>query len=124
MAISGGVRWKPGDRIRYYITGNDENARGFEHCKLAEQWDPNFRDENVPYYLKRLDEQARKFDVFFLPQDFQSVFSVEGLFEFSPEGIAVQTRMVKDIGGMDLTTYTPEPVDPKIWLDESNPAES
>ncbi len=82
---------RKGDRIAYYITGDRASVTAFEHCKLAEAWDPDEPDENTAYYLKRLDEFARKFDSFFDEHDFRLVFSPEDLFGFSAEGIAIQT---------------------------------
>jgi len=88
--------FKAGDRVSYYFTGSDTNIKGFENCKLAESWDPNFPDENTPFYLKRLDELSKKFEEFFTPQDFRRIFSVEDLFGFSPKGIELLTREVKE----------------------------
>lgn len=107
-------RFRPGDRIVYYITGSDPGVRGFEHCKQAEEWDPHFPDENVAYYVKRLDEFAQKFGDFFSPQDFSRIFAMDDLFPFSAEGMEI------------LTTSTPPPTDDPdeppgrfgIWLDE------
>jgi len=87
VAKSSGRQYRSGDKISYYITGTDANIKGFENCKLAEEWDANFPDENVNYYLKRLDEYSRKFEIFFTPQDFHRIFSVEDLFGFSAQGI-------------------------------------
>jgi hypothetical protein len=50
-------------------------------------------DENTAYYLKRLDECARRFAPFFTAQDFARVFAPEDLFGFSPAGIRVQTTL-------------------------------
>jgi DNA polymerase, archaea type len=107
-------RMRPGDRIVYYITGTDPGVRSFERCKPAADWDPHFPDENVAYYLKRLDEFAQKFKDFFLPQDFARIFATDDLFPFSPEGIELLT-----------TKASGEPDEPEessgrfgIWLDE------
>jgi hypothetical protein len=64
----------------------------FKHCKLAAEWDPDDPDENSAYYLKRLDEFARKFEPFFTEEDFRLVFSPEDMFGFSADGIEIQTR--------------------------------
>ncbi|MCK5573277.1 MAG: DNA polymerase, partial [Bacteroidetes bacterium] len=87
VALSSGKPYRPGDKVAYYITGNDPNARGFDNCKSADDWDPNFPDANVPYYLRRLDEFSEKFAEFFQPQDFRAIFSAEDLFSFDPRGI-------------------------------------
>ena len=49
VASASGRTVRQGDRVAYYITGTDPNVRGFESGKLAEAWDPNFKDENVAY---------------------------------------------------------------------------
>lgn len=109
--------FKPGDSISYYITGSDPNVRTFEKCKPVTEWDPNFPDENVPYYLRRLDEISEKFKEFFTPQDFRAIFSPDDLFPFSSAGIAPITRQT--LAGTKAASGEPEPVpDPQIWLDE------
>ena len=82
---------KKGDRITYYITGDDATVTAFKHCRRAEEWDPEAPDENTAYYLKRLDEFAGKFEPFFDEHDFRLVFAPEDLFGFSAEGIDIQT---------------------------------
>ena len=81
---------RKGDRIAYYITGTTAGVTAFEHARLASQWNPEAPDENTAYYLKRLDELARKFEPFFTEHDFRLVFSPEDLFGFSAEGIHLQ----------------------------------
>ena len=93
-AIGADVFWKIGDKVSFYITGNEPNTRSFENCKLTEQWDPNFPDENIAYYLRRLDEFAGKFEVFFEAPDFRAIFSMEDMFGFDPSGITVLNRAV------------------------------
>ncbi len=78
---------RKGDRIAYYITGTGAHVTGFENARLAEAWDPNAPDENTAYYLRRLDEFARKFEPFFAEHDFRLLFSPEDMFGFSAEGI-------------------------------------
>jgi len=115
VAIASGLDWKPGERISYYITGNEPNPKGFEQCKLAEEWTAGAPDENVPYYLRRLDETARKFEVFFSPPDFRAIFSVEDLFGFSAEGRRVRTAAVEREEVKEEEQEHPEP---RIWLEE------
>jgi len=82
---------RKGDRITYYITGDSATVTAFKHCKRAAQWDPQDPDENTPYYLKRLNEFARKFEPFFTEENFRLIFSPEDLFGFSADGIEIQT---------------------------------
>jgi hypothetical protein len=58
---------------------------------VAEAWDQHAPDENTAYYLKRLDECARRFAPFFTAQGFAQVFAPHDLFGFSPTGICLQT---------------------------------
>ena len=90
---------RKGDRISYYVTGSGANVTSFENSRLADEWDPDNPDENTAYYLKRLDEFARKFDAFFTEHDFRLIFSPEDLFGFSPEGIQIlsQERRPSDV---------------------------
>jgi DNA polymerase elongation subunit (family B) len=118
VAIATARQIRPGDRISYYISGNDPNVRSFENCKSIDEWDPNFPDENVPFYLKKLDEFSEKFVEFFRPTDFRAIFSAEDLFPFSSSGMLILTTDVQ------TEEATPEedrraPM-PGIWLDEEN----
>ena len=117
VAIASGIRWKPGDRISYYITGTDTHVRGFDNSRLAEEWDPNFPDENSQHYLKRLDELSRKFEIFFRAPDFRRIFSVDDLFPFSHQGIEILTQPVQLEVRESDDIETP-PVELSIWLDE------
>jgi DNA polymerase I len=116
VAFSAGLPVKQGDRVTYYITGNDPNPKSFEQCKPADQWDPNFPDENVPFYHRRLDEFSEKLAPFFLPRDFRAIFSVDDLFPFDSTGIVLLTTELP--GGE--TPEDEEPGQPRhsIWLDE------
>ncbi|HHE32485.1 MAG TPA: DNA polymerase [Chlorobaculum parvum] len=78
-----------GDRLTYYVAGTGNPASFVENGRLAEEWSKEQSDENIGFYLKRLDEYAQKFLPFFKPQDFSSIFSADTLFAFSPEGIEV-----------------------------------
>jgi DNA polymerase elongation subunit (family B) len=116
VALASGKQHRPGDRVAYYITGNDPNPKGFENCKPLEEWDPNFPDENTGYYLRRLDEFASKFEDFFLPPDFRKIFSSDDLFPFDPRGVTILTvePRVEDAPQRDQTP----PSQFGIWLDE------
>lgn len=88
-----------GDRISYYVTGTSASVTAFENARLADEWSPEAPDENTAYYLKRLDEFARKFEPFFTEHDFRLIFSPEDLFGFSPKGIQIlrETRAPDDV---------------------------
>jgi len=92
---------RKGDRISYYITGDSANVTAFKNCRLAKEWDPADPDENTAYYLKRLDQFSRKFDVFFDDADFRLIFSPEDLFGFSPDGIEIRQKQVNELETTD-----------------------
>lgn len=111
VARNTGRQVKPGDRVAFYISGNDPNARGFENAKSADEWNPNFPDENVPFYLRRLDEFSEKFRDLFPPPDFRSIFSSDGLFPFDPKGISILVTDVTELPPArteDSTTTAPD----------------
>ncbi len=114
VAIATGRHYRKGDRIAYYITGRDSNPRTFDNCKSTDEWDSNFPDQNVLYYVKRLDEFSEKFRPFFLPQDYRSIFSADDLFPFSPSGISPLILELPD--GSENSAPTPPEI--SIWLDE------
>lgn len=114
VALASGKSYRIGDRVAFYVIGQDPNVRTFESCKPAEDWDPNFPDQNVGYYLKRLDEFSEKFKPFFLPQDFRNIFSADDLFQFSPLGISHLTIDLPE-GSTGSQTGSPRI---SIWLDE------
>jgi DNA polymerase elongation subunit (family B) len=78
-----------GDRISYYLAGHDLSAASYEQARLGTDWNPDRPDENTMYYLRRLDEFARKFESFFSEHDFRLIFSPEDLFGFDPSGIDI-----------------------------------
>lgn len=64
LALRSGRKMQAGDRITYYITGSKKKVKAYESAKLVEEWDAANRDENVAYYLAKLDELAGKFEAF------------------------------------------------------------
>ncbi|MFK7848961.1 MAG: DNA polymerase domain-containing protein [Rhodothermales bacterium] len=83
---------RKGDRISYYIAGVDLHSASFELAKPADAWSHEIADENTAYYIKRLDEFARKFEPFFTESHFRLIFSPEDLFGFDPTEITVLSR--------------------------------
>ncbi|MCK9409399.1 MAG: DNA polymerase [Bacteroidetes bacterium] len=110
LALQSSRTYKQGSRIRYYITGTEANVKGFENAKEAHEWDANFPDENTEYYLKRLEEFSKKFEIFFDERGFQSIFSGEDLFGFDPTAIVIVNRKEKSIEPEDTAeeNYTIE----------------
>jgi len=61
LALASGRSYKPGDQISYYIKATPKKVPAYEAAKLASHFDPQNRDENVDYYIAKLDELAKKF---------------------------------------------------------------
>ncbi|MFH0879756.1 MAG: DNA polymerase domain-containing protein, partial [Lentisphaerota bacterium] len=62
LALRSGRDYRAGDQVSYYVTGNAKSVSVHDHSKLVTDWDPGQRDENVPYYLAKLDALLHKFD--------------------------------------------------------------
>ena len=60
-ALASGRNYKPGDQISYYIKATPKKVPAYEAAKLASEFDPESRDENVDYYIAKLDELVKKF---------------------------------------------------------------
>lgn len=117
VAKRAGMAVRPGDRISYYVTGTQAGVKILENSRLAEEWQPHFPDENTAYYIERLNENSKKFEMFFEKKDFEAVFSADSLFGFDPS----QIRLLKDrvIPREQITPPEEEPGEFGIWLDES-----
>jgi DNA polymerase elongation subunit (family B) len=61
LALASGRNYKPGDQISYYIKATPKKVPAYEAAKLASEFDPENRDENVDYYIAKLDELVKKF---------------------------------------------------------------
>jgi DNA polymerase I len=61
LALASGRNYKPGDQLSYYVKATPKKVPAYEAAKLASEFDPQNRDENVDYYITKLDELARKF---------------------------------------------------------------
>ena len=68
LALTSDRNYRPGDQISYYITGTKKNVSAYENSRLATDWDPQARDENVDYYAAKLDELMKKFAGFTDPK--------------------------------------------------------
>jgi DNA polymerase elongation subunit (family B) len=53
--------YKPGAQISYYIKATPKKVAAYEAAKLANEFDPQNRDENVDYYVAKLDDLVKKF---------------------------------------------------------------
>ncbi|MGE5314555.1 MAG: DNA polymerase domain-containing protein [Acidobacteriota bacterium] len=89
---------RPGEKISFYVTGKDPSVSLLKNVKEAHLWDENFPDENTAYYLRRLDECAEKFAVFFQEKDFKKIFTSDDLFGFDAAGVAILNKRIVPAG--------------------------
>jgi DNA polymerase elongation subunit (family B) len=61
LALASGRNYKPGEQISYYIKATPKKVAAYEAAKLVTDFDPENRDENVDYYVAKLDELVKKF---------------------------------------------------------------
>src|SRR6266403_5448337 len=61
LALASGRNYRPGDQISYYIKATPKKVPAYEAAKLASEFDPENRDENIEYYIAKLDDLVKKF---------------------------------------------------------------
>ncbi len=61
LALKSGRDYRAGDQLSFYVTGDRKSVAAHENSKLVSEWDPASRDENVPYYLAKLEALYAKF---------------------------------------------------------------
>jgi DNA polymerase elongation subunit (family B) len=61
LALGSGRNYRPGDQISYYIKATAKKVPAYEAAKLVTDFDPQNRDENVDYYIAKLDDLMKKF---------------------------------------------------------------
>jgi DNA polymerase elongation subunit (family B) len=61
LALVSGRNYKPGDQISYYVKATPKKVAAYEAAKLAAEFDPQNRDENVDYYVAKLADLVKKF---------------------------------------------------------------
>lgn len=61
LALKSGRNYQPGDQITYYVTGDGKRVSVYDNCKLATDFNPARRDENIDYYLDKLKALYKKF---------------------------------------------------------------
>jgi DNA polymerase, archaea type len=62
VALASGRLFQAGDAVSYYVTGAKKNVPVHANARLAAEFDPARRDENVAYYLAKLDALVKKLD--------------------------------------------------------------
>src|SRR5256885_9402948 len=61
LALVSGRAYKPGEQISYYVKATPKKVAAYEAAKRASDFDSENRDENVDYYVAKLDELVKKF---------------------------------------------------------------
>ena len=61
LALRSPRDYRAGDQLSFYVTGEKKSVSVHEHARLVSEWDPTQRDENVAYYLAKLDALYKKF---------------------------------------------------------------
>jgi len=61
LALASDRNYRPGDQISYYIKATPKKVAAYEAARLASEFDPENRDENVDYYVAKLDDLVKKF---------------------------------------------------------------
>lgn len=74
LAIASGRDYRRGDQVAFYVIGDKKRVSVVENSKLLADAG-NERDENVAYYLDKLDELYKKFKDFIPPARNQSEFN-------------------------------------------------
>jgi DNA polymerase, archaea type len=64
LALKSGRDYQPGDQIKFYITGTKKNVAVHQTAKLLSEWRADARDENVEYYVAKLNDLAEKYAEF------------------------------------------------------------
>lgn len=64
LAIQSGDDYQAGDPVSYYITGSKKMVVAYQSAKRVSEWNPDQRDENVEYYVSKLNDLAAKFRQF------------------------------------------------------------
>ena len=68
LAIRSKLDFQAGDQVTYYLTGEKKKVSVVDNAKLLSEAPAGERDENVAYYLNKLDELYANFKAF-LPEE-------------------------------------------------------
>lgn len=61
LALASGREYRAGDQVSYYVTGARKSVPVHANARLVSAWNPFERDENVAYYVAKLDALYDKF---------------------------------------------------------------
>jgi len=61
LALRSKRDYRAGDQVSYYVTGEKKSLAVHANCKQVSDWNPDERDENVAYYVAKLNALYKKF---------------------------------------------------------------
>jgi len=64
LALKSERKYLAGDQVSYYVCGRERRVKVSEAAKMVSEYDANNPDENVEYYLAKLDDLYEKFKQF------------------------------------------------------------
>ncbi len=64
LALNSSREYRQGDQVAFYISGDRKNTPVVDAARLLQDADPDHRDENIPYYLNKLQKLHKKFEPF------------------------------------------------------------
>ncbi len=65
LALQSDRDYQTGDVIAYYITGTKATVTAYKNCKFSYLWNKENPDENIKYYLGKLNSLYKKFSKYF-----------------------------------------------------------
>jgi len=76
LALKSSRGYKQGDQIVYYVTGDKKKVSVVDNCQLLKDA-PTKRNENISYYIQKIDELYMKFKPFMSSDSDQLEFKLE-----------------------------------------------
>ncbi len=73
LALASDRNYQAGDTVSYYITGGKKKVTAYDHARLVTSWNGDARDENVEYYVGKLNDLHKKF-ADFIPEPTDELF--------------------------------------------------
>ena len=61
LALASDKKFKAGDKVEFYVTGSKAKLPVVGNSKLFADADLSVRDENIAYYINKLDELYKQF---------------------------------------------------------------
>ena len=62
LALGSSREYRAGDQVSFYVTGTAKSVAVHANSKLVSEWNPDQRDENIAYYVAKLDTLYKKFE--------------------------------------------------------------